>query len=92
MDVISLHLKPHGKELLIARLPHSLVSLFDGSAGDYEFKILIAADNALPRPLTVKFSYDPNSNDLTFSSIPKARFPWWAGYRRLCSRWQTRHD
>jgi hypothetical protein len=92
MDVISLHLMPHGKKLAVARLPYSLVSLFDPSAGDYEFKILIAADNALPRPLTVKFSYDPNSNDLTFTSIPKARFPWWAGCRRLRSRWQTRRD
>jgi hypothetical protein len=92
MDVISLHLKPSGNELKIARLPYSLVGLFDGTAADYEFNILVAADNARPRPLAVKFSYDPNRKDLILTSIRRARFPWWAGCRRLRSRWQARRD
>jgi hypothetical protein len=53
----------------------------------YEFDILIAADNARPRPLKVKFAYDPDSEDLTFDEIAKARVPWWAWWRRL-RRWR----
>jgi hypothetical protein len=54
----------------------------------YEFDILIAADNARPRRILVKFDYDPKSDDLLFDPVDGTHYPWWAWWRRLRSKWQ----
>jgi hypothetical protein len=88
MDVISLHLKPEGRRLMLSQLPHSLSTFFDDKA-TYEFEVLIAADNASPVRRKVRFDYDPQSDHLIFREIKHERFPWWAGVRRTCYWWRT---
>jgi hypothetical protein len=83
LDVASLYLTPNGRVLQVSHaMPTSLTPLFDGSSASYEFEILIAADNARPRHrIRVEFTYDPNSDDLAFKPLDKARFPWWAFWK-----------
>jgi hypothetical protein len=82
MDVVTLELFPPGRPTdRVLRLstpwPTTMVNFFDDKA-TYEFNILIAADNAKPqRDLTVRFDYDPASDDLSFTPLDATDFPWW---------------
>ena len=88
MDVVSLHLKPEGRKLILSQMPHSLSSFFEDKA-TYDFEVLIAADNASPTRCLVRFDYDPQSDDLTFREVKHERFPWWEGVRRTCYWWRA---
>ncbi len=94
LDVASLYLLPTGRVLQVAhRTPTTLAPLFSGGKATYEFEILIAADNARPRRVRVKFDYDPQSDELNerrLEPVNKPRYPWWSCWRRLRSRWQER--
>jgi hypothetical protein len=90
LDVASLYLLPTGRVLQVAhRTPTSLAPLFSGGKATYEFEILIAADNARPRRVRVKFDYDPQSDELNerrLEPVNKPRYPWWSCWRWLRSR------
>jgi hypothetical protein len=74
-----------GSTLGMDRLPSSLTPFFEGGGkATYTFEILIASDNAPPRRnISVEFTFDPESNDLTFKPFDRVRYPWWAGFRWL---------
>jgi hypothetical protein len=79
MDVVTLELlsPEQGLLRLSTPCPTTMINFFDDKA-TYQFKILIAADNAKPqRDLTVTFDYDPKSDDLKFTPLDATRFPWW---------------
>jgi hypothetical protein len=79
LDIASLYLTPNdGRILRVSHeLPSSLAPLFDGSNARYVFDLLIAADNTPPRRLSVEFTYDPTSDELGFTPLDRARYPWW---------------
>jgi hypothetical protein len=89
LDVVSVHQWPGpGWKLELPQgIPNTLLEFLTGKA-KYEFEILIAADNARPRRVLVKFDYDPEKDELRFVPVNKARYPWWAWWRWLRSRWQ----
>jgi hypothetical protein len=104
MDIATLHLLPikqaglgpsdprTERKLTIPRMPTHLFPFFSDKA-TYEFEILIAADNARPRCVRVKFNYDPQTDELDerrLEPVNKTRYPWWSYWRRLRSRWQER--
>ena len=75
----------NGSSLRISpELPSSLLPFLSDGKATYELEILVAADNARPRHgIPVKFTYDPNSDDLDFEPVNEARYPWWARWRSL---------
>jgi hypothetical protein len=84
MDVATLELSPAGQRKLGLShfFPTTLIGFFDEKA-TYEFEILIAADNARPcHRVMVKFAYDPQSDELQFTPVNRARFPWWIAWWR----------
>jgi hypothetical protein len=83
LDIASLYLTPKdGRILRVSHeLPSSLAPLFDGSNATYDFDILIAADNTSPRRIRVEFTYDPTGNELRFTPLDRARYPWWMFWR-----------
>jgi hypothetical protein len=85
MSITRLDLPPTGGSALgMDRLPSSLLPFFEGGKATYTFEILIASDNARPRRnIPVEFTFDPESNDLTFKPFNRARYPWWAWFRWL---------
>jgi hypothetical protein len=83
LDVASLHMMPNGNVLRISEMPASLLPFVSDGKATYEFEILVAADNARPRHrIPVKFTFDPFSNGLEFEPVNKARYPWWAFWRK----------
>jgi hypothetical protein len=87
LDVATLHLNRTGNVLQTVQMPTNLAPFLTDKA-TYEFDIIIAADNARPRRILVKFDYDPKSDDLLFEPVDGTHYPWWAWWRRLRSKWQ----
>jgi hypothetical protein len=80
MDIVTLELlSPERRKLrLSAAFPTTLINFFNDEKATFDFKILIAADNAKPqRDITVTFDYDPSSDDLGITALDATRFPWW---------------
>jgi len=90
MDVVSIHQRsgPQWKLDLPRGIPPTLTDFFADKA-TYVFDVLIAADNARPRRhVSVKFTYDPQSNELSPKPVNKVRYPWWA-FWRWPPRWKV---
>jgi hypothetical protein len=80
MDIVTLELlSPERRKLRFSTpFPTTLIDFFHDAKATYEFKILVAADNAKPqRDITVTFDYDPKSDDLEITPLDATRFPWW---------------
>jgi hypothetical protein len=74
------------EEKLDRQLPSNMGKI---EKATYEFEILVAADNARPcRRIRVKLDYDPESDELVFDPVNKSRYPWWARWPWLRSKWQ----
>jgi hypothetical protein len=82
LDVASIHQWPgtEWKLQLPRGIPTTLTEFLAGKA-TYTFEVLVAADNARPRRFRVEVDYDPNSDELRFNPVNKARYPWWAFWR-----------
>src|SRR5262249_13405544 len=87
LDVASLYMMPNGSSLRISpELPSSLLPFVSDGKATYELEILVAADRARPcHRIPVKFTYDPNSDELQFEPVNRAQYPWWARWRWLRS-------
>lgn len=82
MDVVSVFQKKAGRHLHIRHLPFTLEE-FILHPGDYEFDVMVTADNAYPKRITVKFNFDPDKDEPNFiADDSKARSPW-------LRRWQV---
>jgi hypothetical protein len=69
---------PGGKRELWLPLinPTTMIGYFNDKA-EYELTVVVAADNAAPNKVKVKFEYDPNEGGLKIASANATRFPWW---------------
>lgn len=82
MDVATLHLLPAERKVRLPLHPTTLDDFFNERA-TYELEILVAADNARPcRRVLVTFDFDPQSDELQFTPLNRARYPWWCAWRR----------
>ena len=83
MDVVAVFVKKASRDLEIRHFPLTLKE-FLRPAGDYEFDVLVSADNARPNRITVKFTYNPNADAPTFTDADSSRYLRWKP-RWLCS-------
>ena len=83
MDVVAVFVKKASRDLEIRHFPLTLKE-FLRPAGDYEFDVLVSADNARPNRITVKFTYDPNADAPTFTDADSSRYLRWKPHW-LCS-------
>jgi hypothetical protein len=83
MDVVTLLLPPNGGSALFwQKLPNTLIDFFSASKATYVLDVLMAADNARPCTIPVKFTFDPNHRDLVdIKWRTWARYPWWSRWR-----------
>jgi hypothetical protein len=63
MDIAGLGIHQGKGSLIMGKIPSSLEGLFD-KGGTFEFKVMIAADNATPFERSVRFEFDPSKGDL----------------------------
>jgi hypothetical protein len=76
MDIVTVELlsSERRKLRLSTAFPATLINFFNDEKATYEFKLLIAADNAKPqRDITVTFKYDPKSDDLRITPVDATR-------------------
>jgi hypothetical protein len=79
MDIATLDLfSPTRRIRLSADFSTTLIKFFNDEKATYEFKILVAADNAKPqRDITITVDYDPKSDELGITPLDATRHPWW---------------
>jgi hypothetical protein len=93
MDLATLVLQPRGPNRLIVgglgrHRPNNLSDFLDSYTGKatYTLAVLVSADNARPRPVSIEVAFDPAQDDLTY--IPfNTRFPCWRLWWRLRVQW-----
>jgi hypothetical protein len=87
MDVVALHLRQTGRVMHLRHFPNSLQNFFT-EPGTYDLEALVAADNARPcHRIPIRFHYSPDTDELLFRPVNRARFPWWALRARVRLWW-----
>jgi hypothetical protein len=93
MDLATLVLQPRGPNQLIVgglgrHRPNNLSDFLDSYRGKatYTLDVLVSADNARPRQVSIEVAFDPPQDDLTY--IPfNTRAPWWRLWWWLRVQW-----
>jgi hypothetical protein len=94
MDLATLVLQqPRGPNRLIVgglgrHRPNNLSDFLDSytDKATYTLDVVVSADNARPRQVSIEVAFDPAQDDLTY--IPfNTRFPWWRLWWQLRAQW-----
>jgi hypothetical protein len=93
MDLATLVLEPRGPNRLIVgglgrHMPNNLSDFLNSYTGKatYTLDVLVSADNARPRQVSIETAFDPEQDDLTYIPL-NTRFPWWRLWWRLRAHW-----